>query len=314
MIYTITLNPAIDETIELASFNAGGVSSLLGNRQAIGGKGINVSRALGALGKENEALAVVGENSRAFFEEGARGEGIKLRIFGHEGATRTSSTIVFREECVNTHVRRPQTIGGATAILGEIGEWLRGNLIRGDYVVFAGSLAEGFAADAYATLIAIAQEKGTLAVLDTSGEALEAGIAARPFAMKINIDEFIDMAEQPEEDKADFKSAIAGLHEGGIALVVITMGAGGAVLSDGETFLHARLDLERAENEPVYAVGSGDALLAGFIAGLADEKPLAECLRLGVACGTVSTKNEGAAVFGGGAVEEVLERVALHHE
>lgn len=314
MIYTVTLNPAIDETIELESFNAGGVSKLVTQRHKIGGKGINVSRALNALGKPNEALAVVGTHSRKFFEEGALEEGLKLRIFEHDGTTRTSSTIVFRQECVNTHVPRPHAIRGGQGILREINDWLAGVLVRGDYVVLSGSLAEGFAADSWGTLVTTIHEKGALAILDTSGEALSLGIAARPFALKINIDEFIDLAEQPEEDKADFKTAIKGFHESGIALVAITMGAGGAVLSDGDAFLHSRLDVVRAEGEQIHSVGSGDAFLGGFLSALVDEKELAECLRFAVACGAMSTKTEGAAEFSKVDAEAALTRVELHRE
>ena len=314
MIYTVTLNPAIDETIELESFNAGGVSRLAETSRAVGGKGINVARALGILGDKAEALAVVGEDSRAFFEEGARAEGIALQCFPCPGETRVSQTIVFRQECVNTHIRHPHGAEGAGAALAGIKEWLASRLAQGDYLVLSGSLQTSMPPDAWSGLTELAHEKGALPVLDTSGDALEAGLAARPFMLKINLDEFMDMSEASGEEKADFKETIRSLHASGVALIVITMGAGGAVLSDGEDFFHARLEMPENRERQVWATGSGDAFLAGFLSGLLAAHPLTDCLRFGVACGSVSTGYPGCARFEKEAVMETLPRVELHRE
>ncbi len=168
--------------------------------------------------------------------------------------------------------------------------------------------------DAWSGLTELAHEKGALPVLDTSGDALEAGLAARPFMLKINLDEFMDMSEASGEEKADFKETIRSLHASGVALIVITMGAGGAVLSDGEDFFHARLEMPENRERQVWATGSGDAFLAGFLSGLLAAHPLTDCLRFGVACGSVSTGYPGCARFEKEAVMETLPRVELHRE
>jgi len=314
MIYTVTLNPAVDETLELESFNAGGVSSLVASSRSIGGKGINVARALGLLGNKAEALALVGENSRQFFEEGARSEGMSLHCFTCPGETRVSQTIVFRQEGVNTHIRRPHGAARVEQGFAELRDWLASRLERGDYLVLSGSLQTSMPQDAWSDLTGLAHEKGALPVLDTSGEALEAGLAARPFMLKINIDEFMDLSEASSDEKADFKETVQGMHESGIAIIVITMGAGGAVLSDGEGFYHARLDMTPGPGQQVWATGSGDAFLGGFVSGLTAASPLVDCLKLGVACGSVSTGYPGCAMFEKQAMLEALPRVELHRE
>jgi len=314
MIYTLTLNPAIDETVELESFNASGVSRYIRSARSIGGKGINVARALGILGAAHEALALVGEDSAAFFREEAAREKIGLRLFTHPGATRSSETLVFLQECVNTHIRRPARIKAARERSAGIHEYLGGALQKGDYLVLSGSLPENLPADTWGDFIRLARERGALAVLDSSRDALEAGLEARPFFLKVNLDEFIDISEQSAEDRADFRRTVMAFHAGGISIIVITMGESGALLSDGENFYHARPELPREKNEQVYATGSGDAFLGAFLSFLIAGRALPDCLRFGVAAASASTLYPGVAFFTPEKAEELFSSVVLRRE
>ncbi|MDR2734612.1 MAG: 1-phosphofructokinase family hexose kinase [Spirochaetota bacterium] len=314
MIYTLTLNPAIDETIELGSFVASGVSEFIQSKRAIGGKGINAARALGILGVPYEAIALVGVSSAAFFMSEAAREGMRLRLFHHPGETRTSETLVFIQENTNTHIRRPAHIDRAEEKCREIYNHLSGVLAEGDYLVLSGSLPQNLPQNTWADFIHLAHEKKALAVLDSSREALFEGLSARPFFLKVNLDEFIDLSEQPREDKADFRKMVMELHTGGISIIVITMGEGGALLSDGENFYHARIPLEREDNFQVYATGSGDAFLGAFLASLVREQDLVACLRSGVAAASASTFFPQIAFFTREKAEEFMPSVILRRE
>ena len=314
MIYTLTLNPAIDERIELESFNAGGVSKFIGAARNIGGKGVNAARTLSILNSPHEALALIGEDSASFFREEAAREGITLRPFTHPGATRISQTLIFMQECVNTHIRRPAPLSGAREAADAAMRYLESVLTKGDYLVLSGSLPENLPANTWGECIRLAHEREALAVLDSSGDALGEGLAARPFFLKINIDEFIDLSEASSEDRADFRRTVMDFHDSGVSIIVITMGEGGALLSDGENFYHARLALPEEERSPAYTTGCGDAFLGAFLSSLGAERELSECLSFGVAVSGASTLHPEAAFFTREKAEELAASVILRRE
>jgi 1-phosphofructokinase family hexose kinase len=314
MIYTLTLNPAIDERIELESFNAGGVSKLVRAVRSIGGKGVNVARTLSILGCAHESLALVGEESAPFFREEAARENIHLRLCTHPGATRISQTLVFMHECVNTHIRRPASLPSAQNACAAAREYLGKVLTKGDYLVLSGSLPDNLPSNTWGDFIRLAHERESLALLDSSGEALEEGLAARPFLLKINIDEFIDLSEQSSEDRADFRKTVTDFHKSGVSVIVITMGEGGALLSDGENFYHARLELPQEGRGQAYVTGCGDAFSGAFLSSLISEKSLPECLCFGVAASGASTLHPETAFFTLEKAEEFVSSVVLRRE
>jgi 1-phosphofructokinase len=314
MIYTLTLNPAIDETIELESFNAGGVSKFIRGTRTIGGKGVNVARALSILGCAHEALALVGKDSAAFFSEEAAGENIKMRLFLHPGTTRFSETLVFAQECVNTHIRRPAHIDAAAELCLEVRAYLEKVLKKGDYLVLSGSLPVNLPANTWGEFIHLAYEREALPVLDSSKDALEKGLTARPFFLKVNLDEFIDITEESAGDRADFRKTVREFHQSGVSIIVITMGESGALLSDGENFYHARLELPERRDTQVYATGSGDVFLGAFLSSMTASKDLPTCLRFGVAAAGASTFYPGIAFFTLDKTDRLFDSVVLRRE
>jgi 1-phosphofructokinase family hexose kinase len=297
MIYTVTANPAIDEVLAIEELMVGGVSRVQATVRQAGGKGINVSRALHTLGTASQTLALIGEESAVFFEQALAREGLSLVPFLQPGSNRVSRTLVFRTNVFNTHLREDGPVGSPEAA-DALFAWLDARLAQGDYLVLSGSLPPGVPDGFYSRLIALATSRDALAFLDTSGEALTEGIGAVPFCLKVNLDEFIEFSQQSEEDRADFKQRLLELHQGGISLVVITMGSEGAVLFDGEQYFHARSpEGETAADAQRYAVGSGDAFLAGLLVALGESRPIEDCLAWGVACGAANALLPGSAFF-----------------
>jgi len=296
MIYTVTLNPAIDETIELKRLEANGVSEFLSLSRLAAGKGVNVSRALKTLGQESVPVVLIGSSGVPLFRTQMAEVSLPWVSFSYEGETRVSNTLIFQENACNTHIRKPGRVP-ENFDLRPVEEYLYSSVEAEDVVVLSGSLPEGLGEDTYARLIGNLNDRGVLTVLDTSGSALDEGITACPFCLKINLDEFIDFAAQSEEDAGDFKETLRSLHRGGISLVIITMGQEGAMLFDGESLLFARSKDKLKEMEQRYTVGSGDVFLAAFLAAMQSGRNLEECLKEAVACGAANALKPGAAIF-----------------
>ena len=296
MIYTITVNPAIDEIMAVDRLVVDGDASILSIVRQPGGKGINVSRGLRTLGVDSQALALIGDASLAFFSDTLARESITLQPFTYAGTTRISRTLVFQKDFFNTHLKERGRID-TPAVFEKLFSYLERELQQGDIVVLAGSVPEGLGQDVYERIIALCREKLALSFLDSSGLPLENGIAAAPFCVKLNLDEFADFTEQSSEDVAEFKETALHLIEAGISYVIITLGIEGAVLFDGSSYYLARVDQGQSDNAQHYTVGSGDAFMAGFVRALSEGRSTEACLAHAVACGTANTLMPGSALF-----------------
>ena len=184
MIYTVTLNPAVDRELTVPAIEFDSVLRASDWRVDFGGKGFNVSRMLMALGTPSTALGFVGGRSGELLRDGLESLGIQTDFVWVDGETRTNVSIVDGNDRY-VKVNEP----GPT-ISPDDQEKLLAQIRRlaqpGDWWVLAGSLPPGISATIYADIIAILHEAEAKAILDTSGAALEHGCGARPFLAKPN--------------------------------------------------------------------------------------------------------------------------------
>lgn len=258
MIYTVTLNPAIDCLMRVGRLDEGATNRASEQRLAFGGKGINVSRALARLGVPSVALG---------FAAGFTGEAIVASLA--DEPLITAGFIMLREGVSRVNVKL--RAGAETEINApgpapspeEAEELLDrlGALGEGDVAVFSGSLPEGLPSDFYALAVARVSERGARAAVDTSGAALTACLPLRPFLIKPNRRE----AEEIFGAGADPADCARRFREAGARNVLLSLGADGAVFAgeDGEV---VSLPAEPCA-EGAFTVGAGDAMLAGFLAG-----------------------------------------------
>ena len=173
------------------------------------------------------------------------------------------------------------TIDAAT--FAELRQELRGLVAPGALVVLAGSLPQGIGDGAYADLVAELKNAGTRVVLDASNAPLAAALAAPdsalPFCIKPNRHELEDWAGRDLADPRDLVAAARSLHQRGIGLVVVSLGAAGALFVSAEGAVQASLPAVRAPS----TVGAGDAMVAGIVAALCDGGPLDALARLATA-------------------------------
>lgn len=264
---TVTLNPAIDQTVRLVRLQPGHVHRARSSRDDAGGKGVNVAACLADWGVPTTALGVLGDGNdgvfSALFAERSIADGC-LRIPGH---TRTNIKLVEEASGETTDINLPG-LSLCDADLDAVSGRLATLLQPGLPVVLSGSLPAGLPADAWAQLQAQAGAAGARVLLDTSGDALVAALSgaqgALPYAVKPNRHELEAWTGTSLPDRSALLAAGQALVERGVALVAISMGIDGALFIDRSGALVARPP-RLAQGS---TVGAGDAMVAGIAAAL----------------------------------------------
>lgn len=304
MIYTVTLNPAVDRELSVPAIAFGEVLRATGHRVDCGGKGFNVSRALRTLDTDSVALGFVGGFAGQMITAGLRQLGIPGDFVEISGETRTNVTVVDSERHIKVNEAGPAITSEDEALLVSK---IRSLVKPGDWWVLSGSLPPGASVGFYADVIRIVQSAGARALLDTSGPALVRGCVAAPFLAKPNAEEAAQLTGRPVETIEDARRAANVIHALGVALVVVSLGKRGAVLSNGSAAWLARPP-KIVERNPV---GAGDSMVAGLVWGLAQERPIEQALRWAVACGAAAASLAGTAFGTRAAITELEAQVEL---
>jgi 1-phosphofructokinase family hexose kinase len=306
MIYTVTLNPAIDKELVVPDLVLDTVLRSEEVRLDFGGKGFNVSRMLAALGSRSVALAFAGGHNGRLLRDGLEALDIATDFVWVDEETRTNVSIV---TAVPGHYLKVNEPGPAISAAAQeaLQEKVRACAAPDDWWVLAGSLPPGVAPSFYAQLIRIIQDAGARAVLDTSGEALRQGYKARPFLIKPNELELGQMTGLPVNSLQEAAAAARAVQDTGVANVVVSLGKAGALLATAQ----AVQQVASPQIEERNPIGAGDSLVGGLVRGLAGGLPLAEALRWGIACGAATASLSGTAVGPRPLVEALLPQVSL---
>ncbi len=306
MIYTVTLNPAVDKQITVPTVSLGTVLRASAVQSDAGGKGFNVSRALKMQGTNSCALGFVGGATGEFLIKALADVGVDTDFIQVSEATRTNVSVVSEGEGPHLKVNEAgPTIDEAT--VGQFLTKVESLAQAGDWWVLAGSLPPGVPADIYATLTKLLSEQGVNVVADTSGAALEACIAAKPALIKPNHHEASVLLGREIDTLADAAAAAIELQARGVDYVVISMGGDGAVLATDNTAYVAEAPTI-VERNPV---GAGDAMVAGLVKQLSEGNSAAEALRWGIATGAVSASLDGTAFGSNAEVAELASQVVI---
>ena len=185
MIYTVTLNPALDKTIYVDGFAVDEVNRVRSLREDPGGKGINVTKVVDALGGSSRALALLGGSVGRRIQDMLAAASIDCWAFEVPGETRTNTKVVDEELHTNTDINEP----GPTVTAADLSAMLDAlvDIVgEGDIVVLSGSLPAGAPADTYRTWVGACRDAGARVFLDASGGAFELGLEAKPYLVKPN--------------------------------------------------------------------------------------------------------------------------------
>lgn len=272
-----------------------------------GGKGTNAARMLKRLGEPVKSLILLGGLSGQRVAELIRSsDGIEPIVAWTASATRTIVTV--REEELRTNTAFVEPNGPVTqeeieALRKAYLDALEGTSI----VIFGGSVPDSALDGIYAEMIQAAKSHGVRAILDSRGQALRAGIEAAPFMAKPNLRETEDLLGAPLRGEKSRWQAIEWYESKGIEVVVLSMGAQGALASLAGT----RWRAIPPRVEQINPVGSGDCLVAGMAAGIRRGWHLEEALRLGIACGAANAAVWEAAHVAPEQVQDLMPRVVL---
>jgi len=260
VIVTVTPAPAIDWTVAIDHLDLGEVNRAESVSREASGKGVNVSWALHKQGIPTLAIFPTGGPSGDFMTQQLTQASLAYHAVPVAAEVRTNMTLRIAsqpETKINT-VAPALTPPEIEALL----EALRQALPGASALVTCGSLPEGAPVTLHATMIELAKAAGVMAVVDTSGPALAAAIAAKPDLIKPNLEELTELTGLPITTLGDVCEAGHTLVAQGVGAVVVSLGAFGAVLIDHDGVLYGRVQDVVVAN----AVGAGDALLAGFVA------------------------------------------------
>jgi len=308
MIYTVTLNPALDKTVEIPSLAVDSVNRITAMRTDPGGKGINVSKVIQKLGGESTAIGILGGNTGNAICAALEAMKIKTAFRFVEGETRTNLKIIDPANHTNTDLNEP----GATVsedILNGLLENLLQKIRKGDIVVLSGSLPKGSPKNTYGTWISACKKAGAKTILDADGELLLNGLPASPYLIKPNHHELSElMGEKLETPKELEKAARSLMKQYGIAKVTASMGGAGALYVTADETIYA----EGLKVPVKSTVGAGDSVVAALAISEESGKSLEDTVRLSIACGAASVMCSGTQAAEYEAVRALMPKVTFH--
>ena len=293
MILCVNPNAAIDKTVIVPAFRLNEIQRPERVLAFPGGKGCNVARALKALGEAPVVTGWVGGYAGHFIEDGLRAEQIQTDFVQTPFESRTCLSIL---DPLN-HTLTELYEKGDPVPDDQVREFTRhfaATISHYTAVTFSGSLPPGVPLDYYQRLIQIANSAPVPTLLDSNGEALRRGLEARPTLVKPNEREIADLIGRSLPGVDDYGQAARELAARYQILVVVSLGADGALAVKNETVWQVRPPQLAIQS----AVGSGDSTLAGIAYGLTHGFAFEEAVRYGVAAGTANALTVGAGVFG----------------
>lgn len=306
VIITVTPNAAVDKTLTVPNFQTGFKHRASESLTLPGGKGVNIARALKALGQPVVATGLVGGRAGQQIVEGLQRENV-LNDFVHIGGeSRTSTAVVDPTTMTQTEVLEYGPVVTApevTAFFEKIEYLAKG----ARFVLLAGSLPRKMQEDFYAGVMQRVRRHRCYVVLDSAGEPLRLGMKGRPHLVSPNVREAEDLVGHEFHDDQDIVDATA---------IICEMGARNAIIKTphgcvARFRVGRRQRVFRANIAPlesvVSTVGSGDAFLAGFVSARLEKLELPECLRQALAAGAANTQRYGAGVLDPDDARRLLE-------
>jgi 1-phosphofructokinase len=286
MIYTLTLNPSIDYIMPINQINLGATNYANNEYMLPGGKGINVSRVLSQLDVPNKALGFIAGHTGKFIEDWLEKEEANYEFIPVKGQTRINVKIKGDNE---TEIN-----GNGPNITQENIQKLKqqiSQLTEKDTLILSGSKNKGLPETFYNELIEICQKNQVSFVIDTNSKELLQALSAQPFLVKPNQAELGDLFNQEIQTKEEAIKYGKKLQEAGAQNVIVSLGGDGAIFIDEKQIFIGKSPKGKVLN----TVGSGDSMIAGFMAGIEKGQTKEEAFKLAIQSGSATAFNEDLA-------------------
>ena len=288
MIYTFTLNPSIDYVVHLDSFTPGITNRTTAEEYYIGGKGINVSCVLFELGIPSTALGFTAGFTGDAIEKGLSDKGIKTDFVRLKNGNSRINIKLKAEEESEINCQGPEISGDEFELILQKTDMIS----NGDTVVLAGSVPGSLSGDSYERILKRLEGKNVRLIVDATKNLLLDSLKYKPFLIKPNKQELCEIFGTEITAESDIEMYAKKLQSMGAKNVIVSLGGDGAMLLDELGNKH-RLGVLRGK--VLNTVGSGDSMVAGFIAGYEQTKDYSYALTLGTACGNATAFSKGLA-------------------
>ena len=288
MIYTVTFNPAIDYLVYVPELKVGSIIRSEKEKVFCGGKGINVSLVLRELGIKSTAMGFIAGFTGSAIEQAIGGDAISTDfVHLNEGWTRINVKIRSGYE-TDINGQGPAISENDIKLLFDKLKRLK----QGDTLVLAGSIPNTLPSDIYEKIMELLSETGVRFVVDATKDLLLNSLKYLPFLIKPNNDELGEIFGVKIDTPEDAILYAGKLRKMGAVNVLVSMGKNGAVLVDenGKEYYMPAVD-----GKVINTVGAGDSMVAGFLAGYAQESDYGYALKLGTAAGGATAFSEGLA-------------------
>lgn len=278
MIYTVTLNPALDYIMQVDKLRTDDINRSYFEELHYGGKGINASVMLTRLGVQTKALGFIAGFTGERLNEMLLSEGVDCSFIRLESGNTRINVKIKSDSELDINARGPEIGGGdIRKLISALSE-----IDRGDYLLLAGSVPENIPRDIYERMLECLKDKGINIAVDACGELLYGTLKYKPFLIKPNHIELGDLFGVKIEETEEILTYAHQLQRAGARNVLVSRGEKGALLLDESGVVTS---VGAVKGDVVNTVGAGDSMLAGFLAGYTESGDYKHALRLGAAAG-----------------------------
>lgn len=307
MIVTVTLNPSVDRTLFVDQLKLGDTNRVLRTETDAGGKGVNLARVAKEMGAKTWATGFLGGGPGGFVRTVLDREGVPHGFVEVPGETRININIE-----ADDGTAPPTTLNERGPILYDQ-EWdallavCKDAAIQAKWGTIGGSIPPGISADAFATLCKLFKSAGARVALDADGEPLKLGLEAGPDLVKPNAHEAERLLQTPVRTKLQCLDAAKTLYDSGVAIAIISRGAGGASMVCSEGAFDGYPPQVKARS----TIGSGDSMVAAVLWAIESGRSLVESFAWGIAAGAATATTSGAEIGRRGVIEKLLPQVKI---
>lgn len=307
MIATITLNPSIDQHLDVYNLVKDDANRAKKIVSYPGGKGLNVSKVVHELGGPTCAYAIAGGFVGNLWEALVKDLEVPYSLDRVKGEMRINTILTDLKDRTQTRVSAP----GPHVPLTEVTSFLKRLLTvkpRPFMWALGGSLSRGMEPSTYAQFVSALQKTGVPCILDADGDALKHGIEAKPFLIKPNEYEITRLCGRRLVSRADYAKAARSIVKRGVRIVVVSLGASGALVVSAEEAFH----VEGIQVPVKSKVGAGDSVIGGLAFGLYRHLPLRQAAALGIAASASAVMREAPRLCRKADIPRLLRRVKIN--
>ena len=291
MILSISPNPSIDCTIELDNLNVGKLNRISSKVETYSGKALNVAKGVARLGEKSLATGFMFNNQSKLFEQSLENDGVKHSFVYCKGSARVNYKIIDKRSMLTEINDRGDEVTRDKQI--DLIENVKGLSKHAKIAVMSGSLPKGVSPDFYREVLSVIP-KDVIKIVDAEEDNMNCALSAGEiFMVKPNLRELEQFSKQTLCDKKDIVKASRKYIEKGVKYVLVSLGADGAILTDGSEHFYCK-----SANVAINStVGAGDSMVAAVCTGLVRGESVQELLRMSVAAGTASITTSGTNLF-----------------